>query len=141
MQTPKQFIENYLSAYAELQKRYHALSEPFFNGFFCSEYLNYVKNWQKNQEENGETFLKVEASNPLTAIVITVVQGRTRDPHNRYHLRLFESGWKIYDKEHECFVCHGVAGKSTCRICQGKGWTNYKQNLSVSGRSRQKTHE
>lgn len=127
MQSPQEFMQFYLRQKADASKADFQRSLNLHQRFFAEEYVNYVKNWQAEQEKNPESILSVEISE-ASAKVITVQPFGNRQQRYRYLLRTSEVGWQIYAKEWECFACKGTGRRDriACNICGGAGWKDHR---------------
>jgi hypothetical protein len=120
MQSPEDFIRDYLKEQVRLQQVWSTIWLPVRERFFQPGY-NAFDPQLNIDRANREIPLETSESEG-NAVIITSGYG---DGHRlRYSLQSKAGSWRIGGIELECGICRGT-GKfkdSVCKLCKGAGW-------------------
>jgi hypothetical protein len=131
MQTPEEFMRDYLREHIEDEKRELASREPFRKRFFTDECFFDSRSGTLRMWES-EVLLSVSRSD-TGATAITKYEMRTHTHKHRYHLLQGDRGWLIQCVDMGCPFCNEKVQNSSCRFCHGTGWRSGNPDDPASG--------
>jgi hypothetical protein len=120
MQSPKDFIRDYLKEQVRLQGVWSEAWLPIRERFFQPGYNAFDP--QRNIDR-AKAEVPLEASESEGSPVVTT-SGYGDGHRLRYTLNGNPGAWRISRIELECGICRGT-GKlknSVCKLCKGEGW-------------------
>ena len=124
MQSPHDFIREYLTEQVRIQEVWRDVWLPVRHRFFqpgCTLF-----DPQRNIDRaKAETPLETSESGPGTAVVTT--SGFGEGLRLRYTLQNSGEAWRINRVEMECNLCQGTGTFRTgvCKWCKGDGWKEF----------------
>jgi hypothetical protein len=138
MQTAREFMQACLREQAAYIQWHHQQHRAFGQKFYSEERLKYPAIGYRFTPF-AEQLSTMEISGE-TALAFTVNAG-TGEKWKRYHLRVSQGKWEIYDRDDHCGRCQGTGRyrepmrfcdgqwvahhqMDNCLICGGSGWRN-----------------
>jgi hypothetical protein len=120
MQSPEEFMREYLLAKVVEAARDLERHQPFWRKFFAEECLY---DSRKGYVEVCKSEAIVSVSFTESGAQIITRQNGVNVGELRYHLRSSGEGWLIHHVDWECLVCRKRAAiDPNCVFCSGTGW-------------------
>lgn len=124
MQSAEEFMREYFTERVIEEQRWQANRTPFRQKFYAGDCL-FDSHAGTLEMMRAETVLSLSSTDGEAEVITSRVwPGVPGSLHKfRYHLLASGETWLIREVDLWCAVCHGEAGSSTCRFCQGTGWS------------------
>ncbi len=120
MQSPEDFIRDYLKEQVRLQEVCSQAWLPVRKRFFQTGYNAYDP--QRNIDRT-KAEIPLETSGSEGSAVVTT-SGWGEGHRLRYTLRDIAGAWRICRIDLECGICRGTGKfkEGACKLCKGEGW-------------------